>query len=159
MKKILAAVTLTLALAGCQSLFAPPLEDQAWLEACNLTAACAQLEAPQVVQSDTIFRLDIGLRWARGVFFPLDDERIVFINKTFEDDDQRYLTLVHEMVHYIDTYTGFIDLEGDFKTEGCVAETHAFDVMNIAAARIGREDLIRIDWYKSYPNCDGPVRR
>ena len=68
---------------------------------------------------------------------------------TFEDEDQRYITLVHEMTHYIDAKRGFFDP----MTEGCKAENHAFEVSDAVARKIGRPDLQRPNWYEVYPRC------
>jgi hypothetical protein len=138
-----------LLIAGCVSVeISRPIEDVAWEYACTYQE-CGDLHPPTVVQSDHLFSL-WELQRAYGVY--LWDENYVYIRNTFQDPDQKIITLTHEMVHYITRS------RGEFPAS-CDNENNAFRVGDIVARRIGREDLVRgTTWWRPYANCQGYTR-
>jgi hypothetical protein len=60
--------------------------------------------------------------------------------------------LVHEIVHYL--YSEAHKGELPTVAVNCKSEALAWDVYNAYVQEIGRADLVRLDWVRSYPQCE-----
>ena len=109
--------------------------------ACEYTpeANCKDLEAPSLQFSDTGRAL--GLYHYRTRVVHMTEECLLRI----ADQAKCKAVLVHEIVHYILDWTANI--------QGCESERIAWRAYNEYVEELGRGDLVRADWTKSYPSC------
>lgn len=122
------------------------IEDEAWATACDITQECTGVSAPVVVKSDLTFDASPFLYSALGLH--QSGRPYVYVRENL-DPAMEYLVLVHEMTHYINGVRGY------YQDKPCLNEESAFLVADIAAVRIGREDLIQGDiWRSKYRGCE-----
>lgn len=129
----------------------PAFANELFQAACELAEdvglSCKGIPAPLLMATDT--RPNLLGYYYRGT-------NIVFITNRclldIADETKCSAVAVHEMVHYIDYLNG--------ERDGCSSEAKAWDVHNAYVIKMGRLDLVRTDWVRSYPQCQqtGAIR-
>ncbi len=109
-------------------------------QTCDLYDGECPVEPPKVY----FVPLPNGI-WGK-YFHGMDSVMINTYCLDYEDQTKCAAVVVHEMVHYIDWHnTPEMDL--------CVAESRAWDVYNQFVMKLGRLDLVKLDWQKHYEDC------
>ena len=147
MKKFILAIMVVIASACAASYLptqSPTLAEMAWKDACELSRYdCRGLRAPDVLRTD----LHDG---ALGFYY--SSMGVVYLRKEADLNDVLwYGVLVHEMVHYLQYE------RADFPRNAhgaCLQEEEAFQVYDEIVEKLGRPDLKRPKWYRSYPSCN-----
>lgn len=107
---------------------------------CNVYVHCDEVDKPPMVAfTDTGFAL--------GYYFY--DTDVVFITEEclgrMADQMLCKSVVLHEMTHYVAYHSVGLT--------GCASEDIAWTVSNNFLTDVGREDLINVDWRRSYPEC------
>ena len=125
---------------GAQSLSAR----EAFREACNLSRYdCTGIKAPMVRESVYVRRSG-----NYGVYF---GGRTVWLANDLSPE-RRYVTMVHEMVHYLQAR---VDEDGppmQFPIERCVYESEAFEASNQVSRRLNIPEMPQ-DKFDEHYNC------
>ena len=128
---------------GAQSLSAR----DAFREACNLSRYdCAGIRAPMVRESVYVRRSG-----NYGVYF---GGRTVWLANDLSPE-RRYVTMVHEMVHYLQTHADENGPPFVFDVEVCVYEAEAFEVSNQVARRMGLPE-VSTEQFNALYRCGAP---
>lgn len=89
---------------------------------------------------------------ARG-YYNTEEHNVVYVKDTL-DENQRRVTLVHEMAHYILHETKVVVLDKRNRTTACLSEHMSFAVSNrYAYLVLDRPDLQRVKWARGYQHC------
>jgi hypothetical protein len=146
-KKLIALALVTVAIVlGCTNYTQNRRENKAWTLACDLSGAdCSQLKAPIVsyeVMSPNLFG------W-------YDEGNIIHVNKDYRNDPEVILTIIHEMVHYIQVQQWGYSFPMP-KSVACVIEAQAFGVEEEAGEILGM-DTTSWDNIKGMYGCAWPA--
>lgn len=117
---------------------------EAFREACSLSRYdCSGIKAPMVRES-------VYVRYSGnyGVYF---GGRTVWIADSLTPE-RRYVTMVHEMVHYLQTKVDENGPPMQFAVEVCVYESEAFEASNKVARRLGVPEM-PTDQFNHHYNC------
>lgn len=144
---LLAALLLPLtASAGIQAK-APDSAAKEYFEiACELSELdCKGLKAPTVLVVDMRDGLMGFYFYGTDIVFVTDQCLTATADRTKCD-----AVVIHEVVHYI------FDQPKNRKRDpkGCLTESIAWEVYNRYVSLMNREDLLRINWRGSYPQCE-----
>lgn len=118
----------------------------AWADACEMSRYdCTWVKRPRVIQTDM---MGPGVL---GFFYPGGDT--VFVRKGTEPQTElrAYVTLVHEMVHYLQDLAWW---PGNQKHTICMREEEAWDIGNRVLVKYGKPELQDFTWYVRY-GCTG----
>ena len=115
-----------------------------WIEACFRVARlhCGTMAPPKVKFE----------RMRRGLYGYYDGGDTVFVNKSINSLQKR-ATLLHEMIHYIQSKVGGLPVPGPAKLI-CAAEEEAFRLTDQWLIDIGFPDKVRgPNWWRPYTHC------
>ena len=119
----------------------------AWTELCDITSlSCEGIKAPTVIFGKTGAAL--GYHYF-GSSVVVITETCLIRTADFAKCDA---IVLHEMAHYLFDQLGLADSK-----KACESEAFAWDVYNAYVLRINRNDLLRLDWVRSYPSCASPT--
>lgn len=123
---------------------------QRYMIACRLSKLnCSGVFAPVVFAAPT-GSVQGWYYWATNVVF-VTDRCLMDVADQHKCD----AIVVHEIVHYL-FWAANKDKTPDIKLS-CESEALAWDVYNAYVLEIGRADLVRKDWVRSYPQCTNHV--
>ena len=117
-----------------------------YMIACRLSELnCSGVFAPVVMAVPTGDELGWHY-WGTNIVF-VSDRCLIDVADQMKCD----AVVVHEIVHYLfwaanKDKTPSVELS-------CASEALAWDVYNAYVQEIGRADLVRLDWVRSYPQC------
>lgn len=109
---------------------------RAFAEACHFSRYnCRGLSTPMVRYS-----IYVESEGAYGIYM---GGNTVWLSPELDTPEKRYLIMVHEMVHYLQSMRdgNGVPFNGTF--ERCVYEQEAFEISDIVAARLKLYDMIR----------------
>lgn len=140
MKKAIAAMLIsTLLWVGCEG-------GDPWSETCKLYSDYAEMEMCENVEEPKI----VYEKMRQGLMGYYDGGDTIYVNEELKGKD-RFATILHEMVHYIDAAHG-LPVPGPASLI-CKSEDTAWFLEGVWWGLQGQPDKARPDWWKSYPHC------
>ena len=116
---------------------------EAFREACWLSRySCIGIKQPMVRESPYV-----NLEGAHGIYM---GGRTIWMGNKLPTAKERYVVMVHEMVHYLQQYVDQQGIPFTSQFEKCVREHEAFEVSDIVAKRLKQAHLIRGGDFRSY---------
>ena len=123
-----------------------------WSDTCRLydayeesegraAGACDEVTAPEIVYEEM----------AGGLMGYYDGDNTIHVNDELRGDD-KFATVIHEMVHYLDTMWLGLVVPGPAQ-EICISEDKAWFIEGVWWTMEGHPENARLDWWKSYPHC------